>query len=230
MSSNCPPDILDSEDLQRPRRPAELAQWVTETLERLALTPEGKACLRLGRGLAKQLVEEVYPLSVLAAKLYADRADLVCVPVLGNQNYDAVFRDMSVCPVEGQKVEITQASTDYSTHLRMLHLEDRGWAPMLGTIRREDGQVVAEGAAMSEHALVEVMLAEIAAAAQRKSKKPYGQDTVLLIFCEDAAFDKNLDQSRLHAVVQQIRMMCLDFASVHIVGARGRLFESFSLH
>lgn len=230
MGSDVPPHFLDADDFQRPRQPTEFVVWVTATLERLGTTREGKSVLRRGLGLAKQLVEELHPLSILVDELYADRHRMTCQPVLGNQNYDAVLTDMSVSPPNVHKIEITQASTDYESHLRMLLVEDRGWAPMLGSICRRAGAVIAEAAAASEHALVDKMLAEIVAAARRKSDKQYGKDTSLLIVCEDSAFKPEFDLARLQEVTaNQILTMNLDFRSLHVVGGRRRLFRSFEI-
>lgn len=223
-------ELLDPAEMQRPRQPREFHSWVIQTLNALGATPAGKSYLRLGRGYAKQLVEELYPLAVLVSKLHSERDDLLCVPVLGNQNYDAVLRTESDSNEAEEKIEITQASTDYSTHLRMLHLEEHGRAPGLGTIRRQEGKVVAETAAAGELALVNDMLDGIAEAAMRKSEKSYGKDTSLLIFCEDSAYCEEADQERFDQfVAERLCAMPLDFATVHFVGAHGRLFESVSL-
>lgn len=58
-------DELSVEELTRPRTASVLSEWAAATIERIGSTDAGKTEIRMRRGLAKQLVEEIYPLAVV---------------------------------------------------------------------------------------------------------------------------------------------------------------------
>ena len=49
------------EELAKARTPLALISWVEAKIDETGSTPDGEDTLRLRKGLAKQLVEEVYP-------------------------------------------------------------------------------------------------------------------------------------------------------------------------
>ncbi len=81
---------ISVEEITKARTPLELVNWVESTMDKIGTTDAGETALRLGEGLAKQLVEEVYPLAIFARHKFGDTHQILVQPVIGNQNYDAV--------------------------------------------------------------------------------------------------------------------------------------------
>ena len=55
---------ISIEELTKKRTPSELLSWVKRKMDQIESTDEGERVLRLREGLAKQLMEEVYPLAI----------------------------------------------------------------------------------------------------------------------------------------------------------------------
>jgi len=93
---------LSSDDIQQPRRPSELAEFVERVRACVRSDPVELGAGNTRRGYYKEFLDEVVPLSHFAAKTYDDCHTVQ--PILGNQGYDAVVRDASGRIVD--KVEI----------------------------------------------------------------------------------------------------------------------------
>jgi len=61
-------EVISEEELTEQRTPSELLSWVRRKTEQIYSTDKGRRVLRLQVGLAKHLMEEVYPL-----ELFGDR-------------------------------------------------------------------------------------------------------------------------------------------------------------
>lgn len=56
--------VIVIEELTRKRKPSDLLHWVKHKTEQIESTDKGVKFLRLREGLAKQLMEKVYPLAL----------------------------------------------------------------------------------------------------------------------------------------------------------------------
>ena len=125
---------ISVDELTKTRSPAELCEWVQNKFDEIAEIPGGKDAIRFRKGLCKQFVEEVYPLSIYGMHKYAINSTARLTPVLGNQSYDALVEDSSA-KVQ-YKLEITQAHEGQDEYLRMLALKRDGHVWPFGKISK----------------------------------------------------------------------------------------------
>lgn len=90
-------NLVSEEELSIERSSPDLINWVEMKFDEIAKIEGGKNAVRMRKGKCKELVEEVYPLSIFASKKYDDRKDVYLTPVIGNQNYDSIINDGSEC-------------------------------------------------------------------------------------------------------------------------------------
>ena len=112
-------------ELGAERSPNELTDWVARKFQEIAHRDGGKEAVRMRKGFCKQLVEEVYPLSIFASLRFSDANNVKFRPVIGNQKYDALITDYSVSPPRQSKLEITQAHEGETEFLRRLMLQEQ---------------------------------------------------------------------------------------------------------
>lgn len=94
--------LLSREDIETPRSPSELAQFVERVRESVRLNPSEREAGMLRRGYYKEFLDEVVPLARFAVQTYPETYRVQ--PVLGNQGYDAIVRNADDQIVD--KVEI----------------------------------------------------------------------------------------------------------------------------
>ena len=83
--------MITENDIQRPRSPRGLRQFVTSRKEKIkAIKTERHNAIRR-RGLYNVFIKEIVPLSVFALKAYENSCSVQ--PILGNQGYDAIVKD-----------------------------------------------------------------------------------------------------------------------------------------
>ncbi len=93
---------LSREDIETPRSPSELKQFVERVRESVRLNPAEREDGMLRHGYYKEFLDEVVPLSRFAIQTYPETYRVQ--PVLGNQGYDAIVRNADSQIVD--KVEI----------------------------------------------------------------------------------------------------------------------------
>lgn len=102
---------ITKENLELKRSPEELDDFVQETLATIASDEQLKKQARLRKNGFKEVIEEVYPLSIFC-KLKHGGNDVLCYPVIGSQGYDARIEDTEgnlkesielTWPIDGQK-------------------------------------------------------------------------------------------------------------------------------
>jgi hypothetical protein len=147
------------------------------------------------KGLCKQLVEEVYPLSIFACLRFNVSQNITLQPIIGNQKYDALITDHLYNPPQTSKLEITQAHEGESEYLRRLILQEQGWAPVSGQIEKSGTKntgikLITNSVAKRLDDLLNEQIALIRDALYRNLNKEYENDTALLIMFEDVvSFD-----------------------------------------
>jgi hypothetical protein len=215
-------------ECQIERTPSELKRWADEQLQQIASNPAGKSAIRMGRGIAKQFVEEVYPLSVWAARIYGDRQDVRCRPVFGNQPYDAVIVDDATTQSRQNYLELTQATDGYDDHLRMEHMERHGGVSMIGKPQRsgtraERGVHVPFEAA-NHGTLIGQAYEQVRSALVNKTSKSYGAETSLLVMMNDVYFEWDGDFTDLDKMLLDwATASAPTFNAVYVMGWQGRV-------
>jgi len=226
-----PSTFLSTEEMIERRTPRELHDWVSTVFDRFLRSNEAKAYFRLKKGLTKQFLEEVWPLALLTKQLFGDSDRVICEPVLGNQNYDALIEDRRGNAPTRIKVEFTIAVDGYDDHLRMEVLNDKGSANVYGDISvsgtkhtghkigiEKSGRLGEEITRNAERLLIEAL--------RGKADRPYGLDHWLCVKFDDRIWvPKNKDGAEQirASVSSEKRALNLDFAKVFIVGSSGEL-------
>jgi hypothetical protein len=237
-----PTSILTPEEMQQARTPDELAQWVNRKIDEFdSPDPAVKQYGRLRMGLAKQLDEEVGPLSLLAAKLYGGRSDVLCIPNLDtSKDFDAVIRDGSVTPPAEVKVEVTLASDDdegRDEHLRRKYLHEHRHVTPLGKVvstgTKRTGLKTDVEEDFPPHAELLQKFSLIRKAAERKRiPGRYGKTHVLIIFFDDnwLLYDPERDVMALADFVKRhVLPLRLNFRTVYVLGRSGWPFLPYKL-
>jgi len=116
--------MISVEDLQIKRSPEELSEFVQSTFEAIRADEGVRKTARLRQPPFKELIEEIYPLSVFCNLKYKGNS-VKCCPVIGNQGYDARIETE-----EGELVEIVEITwpiDGQEMHTQVLQLNDKGF-------------------------------------------------------------------------------------------------------
>ncbi len=116
--------MIRVEDLQIKRSPDELSEFVQSTFESIRADKDIRKTARLRQPPFKELIEEIYPLSVFCNLKYNGNS-VKCCPVIGNQGYDARIETKAGELVE--IVEITWPIDGQEMHVQALQLNDKGY-------------------------------------------------------------------------------------------------------
>lgn len=222
--------FLSAEEMTKRRTPRELNDWVPTIFDRYSESNDAKAYLRLKKGLCKQLLEEVWPLALLAKQLFGNSDQVICEPVLGNQKYDALIEDRrGDAPIQ-IKVEFTIAVDGYDDHLRMKEFNERGRASAYGDIpvsgtKHTGHKIDVDESARYREELTSNAVRIVTEALRGKADRPYGLNHWLCVKFDDRIWVPNKDDvEAIRASVSSAkRALNLDFAKVFIVGSSGEL-------
>ncbi len=222
--------FLSTEEMTKCRTPHELNDWVQTIFDRYSESNEAKAYLRLKKGLCKQLLEEVWPLALLAKQLFESSDQVICEPVLGNQKYDALIEDRrGGVPIQ-IKVEFTIAGNGYDDHLRMEVLNEKGSASTYGDLsvsgtKHTGHNIDIDRSARDREELSSNAVRIIIKALRGKADRRYGLSHWLCVKFDDRIWAPNNDdlEAIRASVLSKKRALNLDFAKVFIVGSSGEL-------
>src|SRR6267378_1611894 len=214
---------LTKTDFERRRTQAELRDWVDNLHRSFSHTIEGKRALRLKKGhLVKKFMEEIWPLALFADAFYRGRS------------YDARLFEASTHPVL-HHLQITQSFDGYQNHLRMLHLDEHGRAPVTGPKLKKDKtsghvQETWPEAVCHEHLLAQTFEA-IRTAVQGKSRMRYESDTSLIVEIEDHHIHSESDRRTLDDFARSTLVpVAARFATLYFVSDRERLAIKCEIH
>lgn len=231
-----PKHEISEDELTEERTPRELLDWVESTIRRIGSTVEGKRALRFRKGLAKELMEEVHPLAIFGLGKYGESKTVKLKPVLGNQKFDAIVRDITTEPATSSFIEITQAHEGENEHLRKLALEREGYVSPIGHVTKKGTKktgldVSVEVEAISHDDSIQRDLDMIFDAAKRKEGKEYLPNTSLVIKFDDALhFQESAEIAELDAMVQEKLMnLTLSFSTIYLVGETKKTFREYEL-
>ena len=115
--------IITIDELQHKRSPRELHDFVESTFESIRADDDIKKVARQRKPPFKELIEEVYPLSIFCNLKYQD-ASVQCYSVISNQGYDAKIETDTGELVE--IIELTWPIDGQKAHFQSLQLNDKG--------------------------------------------------------------------------------------------------------
>ena len=226
---------ISIEELTKKRAPTELLSWVIQKINQIESTDEGEKALRLREGLAKQLMEEVYPLALFGYRKFGNNDQILMQPVIGNQSYDAVVTDLRSKPASQSYVEITQSHEGENDYLRSLVLEEKGFvfmrSPVSKTGTKKTGrQISIPAKALSADEVARNELGKIVDAAKRKVGRNYPINTSLIIvFGDDWFFRQAINDAALDNFVKKhILKLDLRLSKLYLLGWHN-VFREFSL-
>lgn len=226
---------ISIEELTKKRTPSELLSWVKRKMDQIESTDEGERVLRLREGLAKQLMEEVYPLAIFGWRKFGNTDQILMQPIIGNQSYDAVVTNLRSKPASQSYVEITQSHEGESDYLRRLVLQKKGIVFMHGPViktgtKKTRRQVSIPPKVVSPNEVARNELEKIVDAAKRKAAKDYPINTSLIIvFDDDWFFRRAIDDANLDTFVKKyILKLDLRFSTLYLVGWQN-VFREFSI-
>jgi len=230
-------DIINIDELIKKRNPSELKKWVEEKMDQVGSTVEGEKSLLLRKGLAKQFMEEVYPLSLFGWRKFGTTEHILLQPVIGNQNYDAIITNLETTPISESYVEITQSHEGESDYLQRLLLQKRGVVDMHSPIKKEGTKKTGMHISTPYHPKVvttnEVAIKElekIIDAARRKEGKDYPFNTSpVIVFNDGPFFRMAVNDAYLDTFSKKyILNMHLRFSALYLVGWQN-IFREFNL-
>jgi len=115
--------MITSADLEVKRTPEELKEFVSSTFDSIRADNATKKVARQRKPPFKELIEEVYPLSIFCNIKYQG-ASVQCCPVIGSQGYDAKIETPSGELIE--KIELTWPIDGQKAHSQALQLNKKG--------------------------------------------------------------------------------------------------------
>lgn len=233
-----PQSILTKEEMVIERTPKELAAWVERKLQEFKGLDDLKEDVLLHKGLFKKFYEEVYPLNILANKLYKDRSDIGCISNLGNQDFDAVICDYSFSPPHKLMVEFTCAIEYPDEHLRMKYFLEHGHVNVYGELsytgtKKTGHKIHVENEMIDRDVLLQKILSLIKKAAEQKSvpgkRNKYGRNHLLVILFNDRFLFNSKDVVRVleNFVKTNVLPIPLNFKAIYVLELSGETFLSF---
>jgi len=115
---------ISKENLEKKRTPEELYEFVQKSLSSISKDEQSKKEARLRKNGSKELIEEVYPLSIFCRIKYNGK-DVICYPVIGSQGYDARVETQDGELVE--VIELTWPIDGQKEYLERKKLNEQGY-------------------------------------------------------------------------------------------------------
>jgi hypothetical protein len=227
-------EFINKNDLETPRHPSQIRQWVENKINEIDSSKEGKHAVRFRKSLTKELIEEALPLGIFCEK-YFGVSELVKVQhVIGNQNYDAIIYDERVEKTTLKYLEITQAHEGQDANSRMQVLEEKGHVNLLGAVDKQGTKhtgfsITVENVAVEHSATFNREVQRIYDAAKRKSEIAYPKNTGLIIIFDDyIAIRDEADSLQLVEFIQnEVLPVLNNFSKVFIVGWSAKTYLEF---
>ncbi len=212
--------FLVQKDMEIPRTPQQLQEWVDWVLEEMNLPQYKEYCL-LRIGYSQEFFNEIYPLNLLIQNLFANREDVICQPKIGSQPFDAILE------ISEQKrcyIEITFYHDGSQDNLDMQYLVQNGRVT-LGETRRnaqeelENRTTFRLAAERRDHTLNFIKEALIS-----KSGRGYGSDYILIIAFDDHISFGDEENRRILSDFAERELDCStsEFETVYLVGMSGK--------
>jgi len=152
---------LTAADIEQPRSPGALRRFVRAHREAVRADVDERRLGLLKRGLYKEFLDEIVPLSCFAVLAYPE--DVHVLPILGNQGHDAVVLDPLGNEID--RIEVTAPSDGVADAADARRVAEHG----VGTVRIGDPGDDFE--ALSEHVL---------RTCRSKARKDYSDCTLVI--------------------------------------------------
>lgn len=164
-------------------------------------------------------MNEALPIGILAKLLYELNNQVHLSLKVGNQNYDATVKDKRMHPSSIEYIEVTVAGDGEQDYLRMRALNEFGQASGLGKATKIQKQIIVVDEMLRQSDIVERECANISKAIERKLKKAYPMNTLLLLAFDDTmAFDRYDNQQHIKETIHSYMPRLQHFHSVALVG------------
>ena len=193
-------------------------------------TKELKAQARAGKHFANELVLEARPMALFAYRYFGASPQVMITHVLGNQNYDGIVDDKRAHPDLVRYLEVTTTLKTYEDSLRMELLSKQGHVAAYGPVtavgpRHKRVSITAEGVAREHHAIRSDHLKLVREAVERKAKKNYQKNTVLVVAVDDSVpFSQKEDVAALDCLATTTlvpRLSGTNFSLLALEGSNG---------
>ena len=223
-------DFLTNKVLEESHTAKEYLLWAKGLVEQLKSKPNGLEMIRLRVGLAKELMDEVIPIGLLASKYFGESDDVRINLKIGSQSYDAVVSDHRKQPSAVSYIEVTLAHEGEDEYLRMWHLHKKGNASGLGRVTKHGTKKtgLCVEVAMEPLSQAEVLQRErglLLKAIDKKLEKKYPQNTLLLVAFDDVmAFDRKDNIKNLEDVIVERMSSLRAFHTIAVVGLHQGLY------
>lgn len=223
-----PEQILSAADCETERTPRELILWVEEKSKLFGRTEDGKSYARARTGLARNLIDHIYPLSRLAKHLFDGRLDVVCKPVI-DDGFNAIIVDYRDRPLKVHKLKFVQAIHAYEEYLQRVYLPEQGFLSAVS--RLAGGSTHSGDEPVNNIAWLNKSLELIAQTVALETGRRYGRDTSLVVVFDDyASFRSDDDLAALERFVSsEVLPMPLDFSKLFLLGWSGHTLLGFAL-
>jgi hypothetical protein len=226
-------DVLTSQVLEQPQTAGAYLDWVKGLIKRVkSEDPDGLRKIMLRIGLAKELMQEAFPIGLFASKYFEGSSQVEIALKVGSQGYDAVVNDQREKSSGITYIEVTFASEGEIDYLRMLTLHETGQVSGLGRVlktgTKKTGLVVkVENEAVSQAEILAKERSVVSEAIERKLAKAYPAGTALLVAFDDTmSYDRADNIANIEFVLDSYREQLRVFRVVAVVGLVKNLFIS----
>lgn len=203
--------------------------WVDSAHARFN-TKQLKAEAREGKHFANELVLEARPMALFSSRHFAASPQVIITHVLGNQNYDGIVEDKRQHRESIRYLEVTTTLKTYEDSLRMELLSKQGHVAAYGPVAAEGPRhkrvsIKAEGLAREHKAIRADHLKLVQDAVERKAKKKYERNTVLIVAVDDSVpFREQDDVETLAKLANEVLLPMLkptNFSLLSLEGSNG---------
>lgn len=229
MNASGSPPVLTKQELETPRSAADMLAWVDATHGRFN-TKKLKAEAREGKHFAKELVLEARPMAIFAYRYFKASPQVFITHLVGNQNHDGIVEDRRSHPDSIRYLEVTTTLKTYEDSLRMEILNKQGHVAAYGPVTAEGPRhrrisIKAEGLAREHEAIRADHLVLVRQGVERKAKKEYDKNTVLIVAVDDSVpFREREDAEVLKTLASEILVPMLkgtNFSLLALEGSNG---------
>ena len=229
MNTNATQPVLTQQELETPRSAAVMLGWVDETHARFN-TKQLKAEARAGKHFADELIHEARPMALFAYRYFSASPEVIITHVIGSQNHDAVVEYKRRRPEAVQYLEATTTLKTYEDSLRMEVLNKEGSVAAYGPVIAEGPRyrrisINAPGVAREHQAIRADHLKLVQEVVERKAKKKYEPNTVLIVAVDDSVpFSEKDDVAALDALATGTLVPALrgtNFSLLALEGSNG---------
>ena len=200
--------MITSSALEERRSPSELREFVIRLKQAVQANKFERHRGHQKKGLYKQFLEELIPLSCFATQVYPDSYKVQ--PVLGNQGYDALV--WSEVGEEVDRVEITSPHDGAAEAEDLRLVVDRGYGQLHIGTPGED---------------FEALFPHVLAACRKKAKKDYGGCTLVVAIAPIPPFASLEDryEQQIEALVGAISRIRFKARRVFLVVLPDRVID-----